>query len=68
MADKSSSKANGIGFGGLLTVLFIGLKLTHYIDWEWKFVLAPLWVPFALFLVVSLVALVAFVVHGVFKE
>jgi ABC-type antimicrobial peptide transport system permease subunit len=36
-----------IGFGGLLTVLFIGLKLTHYIDWSWLWVLAPLWAPLA---------------------
>lgn len=29
----------------MLAVLFIGLKLTHYIDWSWWWVLAPLWVP-----------------------
>lgn len=31
----------------LLTVLFIGLKLTHHIDWDWWIVLAPLWLPMA---------------------
>lgn len=36
----------GGGFLGMLTILFIGLKLTHYIDWSWWWVLAPLWVPF----------------------
>ena len=35
-------------FFSLLAVLFIGLKLTHYIDWSWIWVLAPLWVPFLL--------------------
>lgn len=25
----------------LLTILFIGLKLTGYIDWSWWFVLSP---------------------------
>lgn len=34
----------------LLTVLFIGLKLTGHIDWSWWWVLAPLWLPFAAFL------------------
>jgi hypothetical protein len=29
----------------LLTVLFIGLKLTNYIDWSWWWVLSPLWIP-----------------------
>ena len=32
-----------IGFLGLLTLLFIGLKLTHYIDWSWVFIFMPLW-------------------------
>lgn len=32
----------------LLTVLFIGLKLTGHIDWSWWWVLAPLWAPFAI--------------------
>lgn len=38
----------GIGFGGLLTVLFIGLKLTGYIAWSWWWVLSPLWIPLAI--------------------
>ena len=30
------SKLNtDIGFFSLLTILFIGLKLTHYINWSW---------------------------------
>ena len=32
-----------IGFLGLLTLVFIVLKLTHYIDWLWLWVLSPLW-------------------------
>ena len=32
-----------IGFLGLLTLVFIVLKLTHYIDWSWAWVLSPLW-------------------------
>lgn len=35
----------------LLTILFIGLKLTHYIDWSWWWVLAPSWIPFTLFII-----------------
>ena len=44
MSDSSSNSSGGIGFVGLLTILFIGLKLTHYIDWSWWWVLAPLWI------------------------
>ena len=51
MADNNSSSAGGgIGFVGLLTILFIGLKLTGFIDWSWWWVLSPLWIS-ALFLV-----------------
>ena len=38
----------------LLTVLFVGLKLTNYIDWSWWWVLSPLWIPSALVLLVVL--------------
>lgn len=37
-----------IGFGGLLTLLFIAFKMTGVIAWSWWWVLSPLWIPFAL--------------------
>lgn len=52
MSDTSSSSSGGIGFCGLLTVLFIALKLTGYISWSWWWVLSPLWIGFALILAV----------------
>lgn len=42
-------KTGGIGFFGLLTILFIALKLTGHIDWSWWWVLGPLWIPAAVF-------------------
>lgn len=42
--NNTTNNSNGIGFTGLLTVLFIGLKLTGYIDWSWWWVLSPLWI------------------------
>lgn len=39
-----------ISFCGLLTILFIGLKLTNHIDWSWWWVVSPLWGPVALIL------------------
>lgn len=55
MSDKSAG-GSGIGFIGLLTILFIGLKLTNHIDWSWLWVLSPLWIPFALLLTAVVVA------------
>lgn len=44
----------GIGFTGALFLVFLVLKLTNYIDWSWWWVTAPLWVPFALVVVILL--------------
>jgi hypothetical protein len=41
--STNSSSSYGIGFPGLLTIVFIVLKLTHYIDWSWWWVTVPLW-------------------------
>jgi transmembrane Fragile-X-F protein len=59
VSENSSSTSGGIGFLGLLTILFIGLKLTGYVGWSWWWVLAPIWIPS-----VVGVALLAFVGVG----
>jgi hypothetical protein len=46
--SKQSNNTGGIGFLGMLTILFIGLKLTNYVDWSWTWVLSPLWIGFTL--------------------
>ena len=43
--SKSSSSEGGIGFLGLLTIVFITLKLTEVIAWSWWWVLSPMWIP-----------------------
>lgn len=43
MSKTSSSSSSGIGFGGLLFITFLVLKLTNVIDWSWWWVTAPLW-------------------------
>jgi hypothetical protein len=44
-----------MGFLNLLTILFVGLKLTDHIDWSWWIVLAPTWIPWAFAGVILLV-------------
>lgn len=59
-SSSSAASSGGIGFGGLLTVLFIALKLTGVIDWSWWWVLSPIWISFgiviALWVIILLVA------------
>lgn len=63
MSNSSSSSSGGIGFTGALTILFIGLKLGHVINWSWWWVLSPIWISFlivfAIILIVAIVAVIA---------
>ncbi|MDR3445970.1 hypothetical protein [Dyella sp.] len=52
MSKESSAKRGGIGFAGMLTILFIALKLTGHVDWSWWWVLAPLWIGWAVVLAI----------------
>ena len=52
MSNVSSSSSSGIGFFGLLTIVFIVLKLTEVISWSWLWVLSPMWIPMGVFLLV----------------
>lgn len=50
---KSKQSGNGgIGFLGMLTIVFVVLKLTGYINWSWWLVTAPLWGGFVLGLMI----------------
>ena len=55
--DKNQKSSNGVSFVGLITIVFIVLKLCNVIDWSWWFVLAPLWGPIAILAVVWLFVL-----------
>lgn len=63
--SNASTSTGGIGFGGLLTILFIGLKLTGYIDWPWLWVLAPTWIPLAIVVGFLLIFVVLALVFGI---
>jgi len=56
-----------MNFATLLAVLFIGLKLAHIIDWPWIWVLCPLWLGLAVFLVIVVIAFVITLISSIFK-
>ena len=63
MSKSSSSSSSGIGFTGLLTITFIVLKLTGYIDWSWWLVLSPLWIgPTEAILIITVLIVFAVIV------
>lgn len=56
--NTSSSSSGGIGFCGLLAIVFITLKLVGVAPvaaWSWLWVLSPLWIPFVLVIVILLI-------------
>lgn len=68
MSRSSTTTVNsGIGFPGLLTVLFIGLKLTGHITWPWVWVLSPLWISALIGLTVLAIVFIIALAAGVFK-
>lgn len=45
MVNNNQSN-KGIGFVGILTLIFITLKLLGKITWSWLWVLSPIWISF----------------------
>ena len=56
MSEKKSVNTSDISFINMLTVLFIGLKLTGHIDWPWWWVLSPLWLGLVIIMVLAVLA------------
>jgi hypothetical protein len=59
MSNRSLSRSasqGGTGFCGLLTIVFVTLKLigeqfhTPVAEWPWAWVICPLWIPLIVFL------------------
>lgn len=51
-------KSGGIGFCGLLTIVFIILKLIKVICWSWLWVLSPLWIGALLNMIITVIAVI----------
>jgi len=68
---SNNNKNGGVGFFSLLTVLFIGLKLTGYITWSWwwvLWVLSPLWASFAVAISFALFAFLIAILVAIIKS
>ena len=58
MSNVETVSSGGIGFFGLLAIVFITLKLAQIgpvATWSWWWVLSPIWIPFALSILILLV-------------
>lgn len=57
--SNSNNASGGVSFVGLLTIVFIVLKLVGVINWSWVWVLPPIWLSFLLSLVIIIVAVIS---------
>jgi len=57
MSNNNSASTGGIGFSGLLQLIFIVLKLIGKIDWKWIWVLAPTWISIIIVVICLVVAI-----------
>lgn len=64
--NKTSN--NGLGFGGALTLLFIALKLTGFIDWSWWWVLSPIWIGLLIALLFGVFVVCVIVIKELAKQ
>lgn len=66
MSKKSDNKItvtkSGIGFTGVLTIVFIVLKLCGVINWSWIWVLSPMIISVSLSILIIAVCVIIWLV------
>ena len=52
---NKNKQSDETGLSTILFIIFLILKLTHVIDWNWVWVISPLWIPCVIFLVFMMI-------------
>ena len=65
MANENTS--NGLGFGTILFLIFMTLKLAGFIDWSWWWVTSPLWIPLLLMVAIGGLGITVMTIINRFK-
>ena len=68
MATSTTTSSGGIGFVGLLTIVFVVLKLIGTITWSWWWVLSPIWITTLTVIAVILCILIGAVIYEFYKH
>lgn len=56
---NNNGSSGGIGFVGLLQIVFIVLKLCNVIDWSWWWVLAPTWISISIAILIVCIIVIS---------
>ena len=46
---------NQIGLAPFLTLVFVVLKLTHQLSWDWVWILSPAWIGMIVILLLTII-------------
>lgn len=65
MSTTAETSSGGIGFVGLLTVLFVALKLLNFIEWSWWWVLSPVWISASVVVGILLIVLIVIILIAI---
>lgn len=57
---RENNNSGGIGFVGILTIVFIVLKLLGKIAWSWWWVLSPIWISAIVVILFLIIYIIAF--------
>lgn len=57
MSGKTTTTYSGLNLSSVLFIVFLILKLTGNIDWNWWWITSPLWIPAALLIIVGILML-----------
>ena len=57
----------GIGIVGILTIVFVVLKLTNNIDWSWWWVLSPIWISIVASLIILIIVLIVLLLFEIIR-
>ena len=52
---ENSNSYRGVGFFGLLQIVFIALKVAKVIDWSWWLVFLPIWIELGIIILLIII-------------
>ena len=67
-SSSSSSSGGGIGFVGLLTIVFVTLKLLNVINWSWWWVVSPIWITASLVLITVVLGFIGYQIYKALRR
>lgn len=66
--ESNRGATGGIGFCGLLAIVFVVLKLCKVITWSWLWVLAPVWIPAAIAVLILVIYVLVSLGLAIFRR